>query len=123
MIDPNIFSQADRDLVVEFTNIFRDLDTAVRLAKQTTAVSRNTKHKLSKKFEAATDPLVHKSLRVLKQLEQSMNPELQQLAEQSISKNGGAIEELRRLGRRIKQDMAEPGKERTWSILTDPLNL
>jgi len=103
-IDVEKLLPSDRDLVIQFTNCMRDLDTIAALAKPRTYLSKSAKRKLWKSVEKSSAKPIEDSLRVLKQLTNSTHPELCKLAEKCMDKDRGAMEELRRLGRRIKQD-------------------
>jgi len=103
-IDAEELIPSDRGLILQFTNCMRDLDTITVLAKPTIYLSKSAKRKLWKSVEKSSAKPIEDSLRVLKQLTDSAHPELRRLAEQCIDKDSGAMEELRRLGRRIKQD-------------------
>ncbi len=103
-IDAEKLMPSDRVLIVQFTNCMRDLDTIAVLAKPTTRLSESAKRKLWNSVEKNSAKPIEDSLRVLKQLINSAHPELRRLAEQCIDKDSGAIGELRRLGRRLKQD-------------------
>jgi hypothetical protein len=103
-IDVEKLFASDRDLTVQFSNCMRDLDTVAILAKPTTYLSKAAKRKLWKSVEKNSAKPIEDSLRVLKQLTNSAHPELRKLAEKCRNKDSGAMEELRRLGRRIKQD-------------------
>jgi hypothetical protein len=104
MIDTNTLSQADRSLVVVYTNSMRDIDTAAFLAKPTVRVGSSAKKKIWTRFKQQTDQPITDSYRALEQLAQSENPDLRELAVKAINRDTGASAELRRIGRRLKQD-------------------
>jgi hypothetical protein len=105
MIDTNTLSQADRDLIVAYTNSMRDIDTAAFLAKPTVRVGSSRKKKIWTRFKQQTVKPIADSFRALDQLRQSPDSVIRELAERAINKNDGASEELRRIGRRLKQDL------------------
>jgi hypothetical protein len=104
MIETSTLSAIDRESVLEFANAMRDLDTITLLAKPTTHLSKSAKRKLWDSVKKKMEKPATDSFQALKQLRNSPNPELRQLAAQSVDKNSGAMDELRRLGKRIKQD-------------------
>jgi len=124
MMDPNTISATDRDLVVQFANHMRDIDTEVFIAKPTTQVSKSSKRKIWKRFCLNTENVVAESFQVLKQLTNSPNGELRKLAKQCIGKDSGAMKELRQLGNLIKQfeTPAALGRKEWMSSQSDPLN-
>ena len=104
-VDIEKLSAVDRDLVVEFTNYMRDLHVIRLIGKQTSWLSRSAKRKLWKRAKAQSEPLVAGIVGVIKELTGSTNIELQWLANQCMSNNTNAMEDLRRLGRKLKQDL------------------
>src|SRR6266403_1306638 len=124
MMDPNTISAIDRDLVVQFANHMRDIDTAVFLAKPTTQVNKSSKRKIWKRFCLNTEKAVTESFRVLEQLTNSSNTELRQSAKKCIGNDSGAMKELRQLGNLIKQfeTPAASGRKEWTSSQSDPLN-
>jgi hypothetical protein len=102
-IDVEKLAPSDRTLVVQFTNALRDLDTIALLAKSKTLLSKAAKRKLWDSVKKNTEQPISDSFKVLQQLTNSADSDLRRLAEQSIDKNSGAMDELRRLGKRIKQ--------------------
>jgi hypothetical protein len=104
-MDPTTLPQADRDLIVAFTNAMRDIDTFAFLAKPRGPVGSSRKKRIWKKFTQQADKPIADSFRALDQLRQSSDFEIRELAEDAINKDDWASEELRRIGRRIKQDL------------------
>ena len=96
---------SDRDLVVQFTNCLRDLDTIRLLAKPMTWVSKSKQRKLWKSVKTDSAKPIADSVQALRKLTLSTHPELKQLAEQCLDRDDFAMKQLRRIGRRIKQDL------------------
>ena len=98
-------SAADRDLVIQFANRMRDLNLIRLIHKPIIQVSRNKFHKSWTRIKTESIPVIADTIRILRELRNSTNPELQTLAERSISRDQAAHDSLRRLGVRIKQDL------------------
>jgi hypothetical protein len=104
-IDLEKLTATDRDLIVQFTNCLRDLDTIRLIAKPMTPISGTKKRKLWESVERDSAKPIADSIQALRQLSQSTDPDVRQLAEQCLDIDDLAMKQLRRIGRRIKQDL------------------
>ena len=103
-MDISEISETDRELILKFANAMRDLDVLTILAKPGRPVSESEKQKISKKFDKDADRPIQESFLALTELEQSSNSDLRNLAKHAIEKQIPAVAELRRIGKRLKQE-------------------
>src|SRR6266478_3170537 len=95
-IDLEKLTVSDRDLIVQFTNCLRDLDTIRLIAKPMAPISETKKRKLWESVERDSAKPIADSIQALRKLAQSTHPELRQLAERCIDKDDLAMKQLRR---------------------------
>ena len=82
----------------------RDLDVLTILAKPGRQASESEKQTISQKFDKDADRPITESFLALTELEQSSNSHLRNLAKNAIEKQTSAVAELRRIGKRLKQE-------------------
>jgi hypothetical protein len=98
MIEIKRLRQDDRDALVQFADSTRDQD----LARMASDPSKESKTVIDTRLQ---EP-IQRTIKAIRLLQDSLNPEIHELANRALAGNQKAINRLRQLGRQVKTFVA-----------------